>query len=71
MSAGLDQFAKRLGIGIDVLENLVARRAPGPEPAIERANIGITQGRKPLRGRSRFVPVPLQKVIIVFGMRGF
>ena len=47
--ARLDQFAKGLGVGIDVLEQFVARRLPGLQPAVELANIGVAQRREAIR----------------------
>ena len=41
--ARLDQFAERLGVGIHVLEKLKARLPPGLEPAVELANVGVSQ----------------------------
>ena len=46
MAARLDQLAERLGVGIDVLEDFVAGVAPGREPAVERANIGVAKRHK-------------------------
>ena len=40
MPAMLDQFAKRLGVGIDVLEQFIAGRLPALQPAVERTDIG-------------------------------
>ena len=45
----LHQFAKSLGVGIDVLEQFVTRRRPGLQPAVELANIGVAQCREPFR----------------------
>ena len=47
VAARLDQFAERLGVGIDVLEQFVARRLPALQPAIELANVGVAQRREP------------------------
>ena len=40
----LHQFAKCLGIGIDVLEQFVAGRFPALQPAVELPDIGVAQG---------------------------
>ena len=40
----LHQFAERLGIGIDVLEQFVAGRSPALQPAVELPDIGVAQG---------------------------
>jgi hypothetical protein len=42
MTARLDQFAERLGVGIDVLEDFVAGIAPSLEPTVERTDIAVT-----------------------------
>ena len=49
MPAGLDQFAKRLGVGIHVAEQFVARHLPGPQPAVELTNVGISQRLEAIR----------------------
>ena len=38
-----DQFAECLGVGVHVLEDLVARLSPAIEPTVELANIGVAQ----------------------------
>ena len=43
MAAGLHQFAKRLGVGIDVLEQFIARRLPGLQPAVELTDVAKAQ----------------------------
>jgi len=48
----LHQFAKRLGVGIDIDEQLKAGLLPGLQPAIELANIGVPQRRQTI-GRRR------------------
>jgi hypothetical protein len=49
MAAGLDQFTERLGIGIDVNENLEARLPPGFQISLELANVGIAQRGEAIR----------------------
>lgn len=51
MTSRLDQLAERFRIGIDVLEHLIARIAPGPQPAIERTDIAVAERRKALCAR--------------------
>ena len=43
MAARLDQFAERLGVGVDVLEDFVAGIAPGLQSAGERADIAVAE----------------------------
>ena len=50
MAAGLDQFAKRLGVGIDVDENLKARLAPAIESAFKATNISVAERSETIRG---------------------
>ena len=50
MPAGLNQFAKRLGIGIHVLEDFVARPLPGLQSAVELTNVGVSQRPEAIRG---------------------
>ena len=49
MAARLDQLAKRLGVGIDVLEQFKAGILPALQPAIERADVAVAQRGKGLR----------------------
>jgi hypothetical protein len=51
MTAGLNQFAKRLGVGIHILEQLKARRLPRLQPAIELTNVRVTQCRQAIRSQ--------------------
>ncbi len=44
MPPRLHQFAKGLGIGIDVLEQFVAGGLPAPQPAVELADVAVAQG---------------------------
>ena len=46
MTARLHQFAKSLGIGIDVLEQFVARQFPALQPALKLPDVGVAQRRK-------------------------
>ncbi len=43
MAPGVDQFAKGLAVGIDVLEQLIARRPPALESALQRPKMTIAQ----------------------------
>lgn len=43
MTPRLHQFAKRLGVGIDVLEHLVAGRPPGLQAAGQCADVAVAQ----------------------------
>ena len=43
------QFAKRLSVGIHILEQFIARGLPGLQSAVELPNVGISQCRKPIR----------------------
>ena len=52
MTARLDELAERLGVGIDVLKQLIAGVAPGLQPARERADVAIAELCK-LFGRGR------------------
>ena len=52
MPARLHQFAKGLGVGVDVLKQFVARAAPAIESAIELTNTAVAQCRKAIRHRS-------------------
>ena len=49
VTARLHQFAKRLGVGIDVLEQFKARVLPGLQPAVERADVGVAQRVQAIR----------------------
>ena len=51
MAAMLDQFAKRLAVAVDVLEQFIARRAPPGEPPFERMYPRIAQLRQRRRAR--------------------
>src|SRR5258708_2468459 len=46
---GLNQFAKRLGVGIHIPKQLKARPLPGLEPSVELTNIGVTQCHQAIR----------------------
>ena len=43
VAAGLDQFAKGLGVGVHVLKNFVAGFPPSAQPAVELTNVGVAQ----------------------------
>jgi hypothetical protein len=45
----LDQFAKRLGVGIHVPEQLIARQLPALQSAVELANICVSQCHQAIR----------------------
>ena len=45
----LHQFAERLGIGIDVLEQLIASLFPALQPTVELADIAVAQGFQTIR----------------------
>ena len=49
MAALLDEFAKGLCVGVDVLKQFVPGAAPSIEPAFEPADVGIAQCREPIR----------------------
>ena len=49
VAARLDQFAKGLCVGIDVLEQFIARRLPALQPAVELADIAVAQCREAIR----------------------
>ncbi len=46
VAAMLHQFAKGLGIGIDVLEQFIAGLFPALQPAIELADVAVAQRRR-------------------------
>src|ERR1035438_9594917 len=48
--AGLNQFAKGLGIGIHILKQFVARHLPGLQPSVEVTNVGVPQRHQLIRG---------------------
>jgi hypothetical protein len=56
VAAMFHQLAKRLGVGIDVDEQLIAGVAPGGEPARERADVAIAELCERF-GRVRHEPV--------------
>ena len=43
MPPRLDELAERLGVAVDVLEQLVARGAPTREAAVERADVDVAE----------------------------
>ena len=45
----LHQFAKGLGVGIDVLEHFVAGLLPALQPTVELADVGVAQGFQAIR----------------------
>ncbi len=49
VAAMLHQFAKGLGIGIDVLEQFIAGRFPALQPTVELADIAVAQRLQPIR----------------------
>jgi hypothetical protein len=51
MSPCLDQFAERLAVGIDVLEQLVAGVGPALQSALQGMNIGVAERGQALAGR--------------------
>ena len=55
VAARLDQFAKGLCVGIDVLKEFVASVLPGLQPAAERANVAVAQRRQRLACRGHEV----------------
>ena len=51
----LHPFAKRLGVGIDILEQFVPRRAPARQPALQRVDPAEAKSAQDL-GRGRDQP---------------
>src|ERR1700722_2420261 len=49
MAARFDQFTERLGVGIDVDENLKSRFPPAVQASFELADVGIAQRGKTIR----------------------
>jgi len=43
VAAMLDQFAERLAVAVDILEQLIARLMPAGEPTFQFAHVGVTQ----------------------------
>src|SRR5579863_5793657 len=50
MAARFDQFTERLGVGIDVDENLKSRFPPAFQASFELADVGVAQRGKTIRG---------------------